>query len=78
MRIFTIITVAAAALAIAVGVAGPAAAVPGDGPCSGGLNPLCLLVPTLPNLDHDVDLTEDPHGLDGAYGQPAPAPQPAN
>jgi hypothetical protein len=41
-----------------------AAADPGNDPC--GWNPICSLFPVLPNLDHDVDLTKDPHALSGS------------
>jgi hypothetical protein len=32
------------------------------------------MVPALPNLDHDVDLTQDPDALDGATEIPAAPP----
>jgi hypothetical protein len=38
--------------------------------CSLHLILLCSMVPALPNLDHDVDLTQDPHALDGAATLP--------
>ena len=36
--------------------------------------PICLLVPTMPDLDHDVDLTTDPNGrnVDGSPDIGAP------
>jgi hypothetical protein len=34
---------------------------------------ICRMVPMVPDLDHDVDLTQDPNGLsDGQDGQSAP------
>lgn len=54
--------------ALAVGVAGPAAADPGSGPCT-GFDLVCHMVPVLPDLDHDIDLTKDPDPL---TGEPAP------
>lgn len=72
MRTFIVPVVAVIGYAVvALGCASSASAAPGDGSC--GFNPLCLLVPALPNLDHDVDLTQDPHALDGMYGPSAPA-----
>ena len=41
-------------------------------PCRGIGIPICRLVPIMPDLDHDVDLTQDPNGLtDGRDGQSA-------
>ena len=45
-------------------------------PCGLKLMMLCSMVPVFPNLDHDVDLTQDPHALDGLTSDPDPAPQP--
>lgn len=47
----------------------PAAAYADHLPCA--LGPLCSVLPVLPELDHDVDLTTDPNGL---AGQPGFAP----
>ncbi|GAC1636893.1 MAG: hypothetical protein NVS4B6_05740 [Mycobacterium sp.] len=49
---------AAAALAAAVLLATPAAADPGDNPCGLAVSFLCRFVPVAPDLDHDVDLTQ--------------------
>lgn len=49
---------AACALAAAVLLATPAAAGPGDNPCELAINFLCRFVPVAPDLDHDVDLTQ--------------------
>jgi hypothetical protein len=41
-------------------------------PCRGVAIVICRLVPVMPDLDHDVDLTQDPNGLtDGRDGQSA-------
>jgi hypothetical protein len=53
-------------IAAALGVATPASADPGP-PCQLALAFLCRLMPAAPNLDHDVDLTQDPYAL---YSQP--------
>lgn len=47
----------------------PAGADPGYDPCRSMLNPICRMVPMAPDLDHDIDLTQDPNGL--ADGQSA-------
>ncbi|WP_236591467.1 hypothetical protein [Mycobacterium heckeshornense] len=46
----------------------PAEADPGDNPCGKTIIPICSLLPIMPDLDHDVDLTVDPHGLDDDAG----------
>lgn len=56
-------------IAMAISAAGLALAAPVGAdadfnPCGGGVIPICALVPVLPNLDHDVDLTRDPNALD--------------
>lgn len=79
MRSSTIGAVLVAAVA-AVTAAAPVSADQSGGPCGLFSNPLCALVPVLPNLDHDVDLTKDPNGLTDDSGA-APAPDntgPAN
>jgi hypothetical protein len=59
----SIIRVTAAAstviLTAAMTLAAPASASP-DNPCGATLIPICALVPVLPALDHDVDLTTNP------------------
>jgi hypothetical protein len=48
----------------------PAGANPSDDPCRAIAIPICRLVPIVPDLDHDVDLTQNPDGLnDGQGGQ---------
>ena len=51
--------VAAAALTIAgMFLACPARADPGDNPCDLAVNFLCRFVPMAPDLDHDIDVTQ--------------------
>ncbi len=49
---------ATAMLATATVVAAPAGAQPGDDPCELAVTFLCRFVPVAPDLDHDVDLTQ--------------------
>jgi hypothetical protein len=53
-------TVIATAAALAAGLllSAPATAEPGDNPCELAINFLCRFVPIAPDLDHDVDLTQ--------------------
>jgi hypothetical protein len=53
-------TVIAAAAALAAGVllATPASAEAGDNPCGLAVTFLCQFVPIAPDLDHDIDLTQ--------------------
>jgi hypothetical protein len=44
-------------------VAAPAGADPGFDPCRATFIPVCRLVPTMPDLDHDVDLSQNPDAL---------------
>jgi hypothetical protein len=48
---------ATAALVAAALFAVPASADPGDNPCELAINFLCRIVPIAPDLDHDLDLT---------------------
>lgn len=75
---------AAAAGVVAVALAAPAAADDGGmPPCQLKLAMLCNMLPVFADLDHDVDLTQDPHALDGyttdavpgALPDPGPLPQ---
>ena len=60
MSICGVTTAASAAmLTAAMRLAAPAS-VSGDNPCWATLVPVCALVPVLPGLDHDVDLTRGP------------------
>jgi hypothetical protein len=54
----TTVFAAAAALAGGVLLAAPATAEPGDNPCELAINFLCRFVPIAPDLDHDVDLSQ--------------------
>lgn len=36
----------------------------GSDPCKQSVIMICSLVPVMPGLDHDVDLTTDPNGQD--------------
>ncbi len=49
---------AAAALAAGVFVAAPAGAGPGDNPCEFAINYFCKFLPIAPDLEGDVDLTQ--------------------
>jgi len=48
----------AAGLATGLMVATPASAEPGDNPCEFAISFVCHIVPVAPDLDHDVDLTQ--------------------
>ncbi|BDB44028.1 hypothetical protein Mkiyose1665_02700 [Mycobacterium kiyosense] len=52
-------------------LAAPAVADPDFDPCRATFIPICRMAPTMPDLDHDVDLTQDPNGL--VPGQPGPS-----
>jgi hypothetical protein len=57
-------------VATGVYLAVPAGADPGFDPCRATFIPICRMLPTMPDLDHDVDLTQNPNGLiDGQDGQ---------
>lgn len=61
--------VAAGLIGAALGVAAPAGADPADDPCQLAVTFLCRFLPIAPDLDHDVDLSQDP----GAFSsQPLP------
>jgi hypothetical protein len=53
-------TVVAATTALAAGLlfANPASAEPGDNPCELVISFACRFVPVAPDLDHDIDLTQ--------------------
>jgi hypothetical protein len=62
--------IALGAVTTGLDLAGPAGADPD--PCRGVAFIICRMVPVAPDLDHDVDLTQDPNGLsDGQDGQSA-------
>ena len=79
MRPLIIGTIAATGVVAAFFATAPASsASPGDMPCTLTFTFLCNMVPALPNLDHDVDLTQDHNALNGAADIPAgslPPPQ---
>ncbi|RAV03894.1 fibronectin-binding protein [Mycolicibacter senuensis] len=56
-------------IVVGLGVAAPAAADPVDDPCQFAATFLCRLMPTAPDLDHDIDLTQ---GSAVVNGQPLP------
>ncbi len=53
----TLAVAAGGVTAAALFAAAPATADPGMPPC-GMLTPVCNMVPTMPELDHDIDLTK--------------------
>lgn len=63
----------------------PAGADPDYDPCHSMFNPICRMVPMMPDLDHDIDLTQDPNGPTGGQSaftqsdtrQGAPGSQPS-
>jgi len=55
---------AAGALVGCVLLAAPATAEPGDNPCELAINSLCRFVPIAPDLEGDVDLTQQQPPLD--------------
>jgi hypothetical protein len=64
--------VALGALTTGLYLAIPAGADPDIDPCRAIPVFICRMVPMMPDLDHDVDLTQDPNGLnDGQDGQSA-------
>jgi hypothetical protein len=52
------VTAAVAALALGLFLATPASAEPGDNPCEFAINYFCKFLPIAPNLEGDVDLTQ--------------------
>jgi len=69
----------AAVLAVAAGTAAtaPAAAEPGENPCELALSFVCHFVPIAPDLDQDVDLTQQ-LSPDGAAIPPSDPLSPTN
>lgn len=80
----SVLAIAGGISALAVGLAGPAAANPANDPCQLAINFLCQLVPVAPDLDDSIDLTQQPGTIAGEpvpqmpaapvsdYGPPAP------
>jgi hypothetical protein len=61
-------------------LAGPAVADPSD-PCHGGGSFLCRMIPIMPDLDHDIDLTQNPDAMqspDAMTGGQDPVGQPGD
>ena len=56
MPVIRMLALAMGGTAAVMWPAAPALADPGMPPC-GMLSPICNLVPTMPELDHDIDLT---------------------
>jgi hypothetical protein len=54
-------------------LAAPAGADPGFDPCHSSVPFLCRMFPMMPDLDHDIDLSQDPDAWTGGQG---PASQP--
>jgi hypothetical protein len=50
--------IATSAMAAAAFFAGPASADPGDNPCEFAINYFCRFIPIAPDLEGDVDLTQ--------------------
>jgi hypothetical protein len=68
---------AAGAAAAVIYLAAPAHADPDDNPCADAPFPvtiICHIVPTSPDLDHDVDLTKDFGTDNGATDDKPPTP----
>ncbi len=55
---------AAAALAAGILLATPANAEPGDNPCEFAINYFCRFIPIAPDLEGDVDLTQQQPPVD--------------
>ena len=58
--------IALGTMATGLYVAVPAGADPGSDPCRNLFIPICRLLPIMPDLDHDLDLTELPGGANYA------------
>ena len=61
----------------AVLLAAPAGADPGDNPCEFSVSFICRFVPIAPDLEGDIDLTQQPPPVDPAAPLPEP-PLPAD
>ena len=59
------VVIAIGTTAVALGLAAPAAAAPGDDPCPLAMAFLCRMLPVAPDLDHDIDLTQDSATING-------------
>jgi hypothetical protein len=63
------VIVAVGMIAVLLTTAAPADADPADDPCQLAVSFLCRLVPIAPDLDHNIDLTQEPAIVNG---QPLP------
>lgn len=72
MFLTRMLALAASGTVVALLPVAPALADPGMPPC-GALSPVCNLVPTMPELDHDVDLTIHQPPVGAATEQLPPA-----
>jgi hypothetical protein len=68
------VIVSAGLIVAALGVAAPAGADPGPS-CQLAMAFLCRVLPMAPELDHDVDLTQDPDALYNQTPVETPAPE---
>lgn len=57
--------IVAGAVTTGLCLAAPAGADPGFDPCHSTIVFLCRMLPLMPDLDHDVDLSQDPDALNG-------------
>ncbi|OSC31565.1 hypothetical protein B8W69_03730 [Mycobacterium vulneris] len=63
MRSITVgLTVIVGALATVISLSSPAHAGPNPGQCGFAMSFICSMIPALPELDHDIDLTQDANG----------------
>jgi hypothetical protein len=58
LRAVTSVIAVISGLIAAVFLAGPAGAEPGDNPCDLAINFYCKFVPIAPELENDIDLTQ--------------------
>jgi hypothetical protein len=68
---------AVSAIGAAVLLAVPAGADPGDNPCEFSVSFICRFVPIAPDLEGDIDLTQQPPPVDPAAPLPE-VPPPAD
>lgn len=59
------IVIAIGTTVVALGLAAPSQAEPGDDPCPLAMAFLCRMLPVAPDLDHDIDLTQNPATING-------------
>jgi len=71
VRRWIAIVAATMAAGFPIGLATPATADPAEDPCRLAISLLCRMVPIAPELDHDVDLTQNQPPAD----PPVPLPE---